>query len=95
MKCVVIEAPGKLGLKNKELPPLKEGFARIKTCAAAICATDLEVVDGNIAANYPLTPGHEWSGVVKEVNDSRFSDFLGARVTGSNDVFCGKCEARR
>ncbi len=95
MKCVVIEAPGKVVLKNKELPPLKEGFARIKTCAAAICATDLEVVDGNIAANYPLTPGHEWSGVVKEVNDSRFSDFLGARVTGSNDVFCGKCEACR
>ena len=95
MKCVVIERPGKVVLKDKELPPLKEGFARIKTAAAAICATDLEVIDGNIAANYPLTPGHEWSGVVKEINDTRFADLLGARVTGSNDLFCGKCEACR
>ena len=95
MKCVVIESPGKVVLKEKELPSLKPGFARIKTAATAICATDLEVVDGNIAANYPLTPGHEWAGVVKEINDESFSHLLGARVTGSNDIFCGKCEACR
>ena len=38
MKCVVIEKPGVVTLKEKELAPLRPGFARIKVMAAAICA---------------------------------------------------------
>ena len=95
MKCVVIEKPGKMRLCERELPILDKGFARIKVKAAAICATDLEVVDGNIPANYPLTPGHEWSGIVESVEDPRDSHWIGKRVTGSNDVTCGVCDACR
>ena len=95
MKCVVIEKPGKVYLSERELPTLSKGFARIKVMAAAICATDLEVVDGNIPANYPLTPGHEWSGIVAEVEDPKDSHWIGKRVTGSNDVTCGVCDACR
>lgn len=95
MKCVVIEKPGRVIYTDRELAPLAKGFARIRVKAAAVCATDLEVVDGNIPANYPLTPGHEWSGVVEEVADERFASWVGKRVTGSNDVTCGVCEACR
>lgn len=95
MKCVVIKEPHVVELTERELPPLQKGFARIKVKAAAICATDLEVIDGNIPANYPLIPGHEWSGVVAEVENPRDSHWVGKRVTGSNDVFCGSCEACR
>ena len=95
MKCVIIEKPGKLYLADRDMPPLAKGFARIRVKAAAICATDLEVIDGNIPANYPLTPGHEWSGIVAEVSDERDRHWIGKRVTGSNDVTCGTCEACR
>ena len=95
MKCVVIEKPGKVVYTERELPPLAKGFARIKVKAAAVCATDLEVVDGNIPANYPLIPGHEWSGIVENVEDERYSHWVGKRVTGSNDISCGVCEACR
>ena len=95
MKCVVIEEPKKVTLKDLSLPELKKDFARIKVKAAAICATDLEVVDGNISANYPLIPGHEWSGVVSEVENPLHSSWIGKRVTGSNDIVCGVCEACR
>lgn len=95
MKCVVIEEPRKVVMSERELPPLRKDFARIKVKAAAICATDLEVVDGNIPANYPLTPGHEWSGIVEEVGDEKYAEWIGKRVTGSNDVTCGVCEACR
>ncbi|MBQ2748627.1 MAG: alcohol dehydrogenase catalytic domain-containing protein, partial [Clostridia bacterium] len=90
MKCVVIEEPKKMYLTEQEPAPLAPGFARIQVKAAAICATDLEVVDGNIPANYPLVPGHEWSGVVAEVSDPADAHWIGKRVTGSNDVYCGK-----
>ena len=56
MKCVVIKEPKKACLEDRPLPPLKEGFARVRVKAAAICATDLEVLEGNIAklkARYP------------------------------------------
>ncbi|MBO4356514.1 MAG: alcohol dehydrogenase catalytic domain-containing protein [Clostridia bacterium] len=95
MKCVIIEKPGMVYLGERDLPELEKGFARIKVKAAAICATDLEVIDGNIPANYPLTPGHEWSGIVTEVADVNDSRWIGKRVTGSNDVTCGKCAACR
>ncbi len=95
MKCVIIKEPKKVVLGERELAPLEKNFARIKVKAAAVCATDLEVVDGNIPAKYPLTPGHEWSGVVTEVANEKYASWVGKRVTGSNDVTCGVCEACR
>ena len=95
MKCVVIEKPKKVYLTEREMPALEKGFARIKVMAAAICATDLEIVDGNIPANYPITPGHEWAGIVSEVENPKDSHWIGKRVTGSNDVSCGACDACR
>lgn len=95
MKCIVINKPGEVTLTERPLPPLQRGFARIRVKCAAICATDLEVIDGNIAANYPLIPGHEWSGVVESVEDPKDGCWVGKRVTGSNDVTCGTCAACR
>lgn len=95
MKCVLIEKPHELKFTQKELEPLQKGFARIKVGAATICATDIEVIDGNIPANYPLIPGHEWAGTVAEVADEKYRRWVGKRVTGSNDVVCGVCEACR
>ena len=95
MKSVVIEKPGVVNLKHVDIPEPQPGFVRIKVMAAAICATDLEVLDGNIPANYPLTPGHEWSGIVDAVGSEEDSHWIGKRVVGSSDVVCLKCEACR
>ena len=95
MKAVRIEAPGKMRLIRTAIPVPPPGFVRIKVKAAAICATDLEVIDNRIAANYPLTPGHEWSGIVDAVGSDADSHWLGKAVIGSNDVVCLKCDACR
>ena len=93
MKAVMIQQPGSVLLTETPLPEPPPGFARVRVKAAAICATDLEVVDGNIAANYPLIPGHEWSGVVDSVGSSEDQHWVGKRVIGSNDVVCLRCDA--
>lgn len=95
MKAVVIKEPGNISLQNVEIPEPGENFVRIKVKAGAICATDLEVLDGNIPANYPLTPGHEWSGIVDAVGSEKDRHWLGKRVIGSSDVACLTCEACR
>lgn len=95
MKAVVIKEPKSISLQEVEIPNPGPGFVRIKVKAAAICATDLEVLDGNIPANYPLTPGHEWSGIVDAVGSKEDEHWLGKRVIGSSDVVCLTCEACR
>lgn len=95
MKSVIIEKPGKITFAESPVPELPEGFALVKVACAAVCATDLEVIDGNIAANYPLIPGHEWSGVVVKTQNEKDSHWIGKRVVGSNDVVCLTCEACR
>ena len=95
MKAVVIKEPGNVSLEQVEIPVPQPDFVRIKVKAAAICATDLEVLDGNIAANYPLTPGHEWSGIVDAVGNEKDAHWIGKRVIGSSDVACLTCEACR
>lgn len=95
MKAIVISKPGHVALENKSIPEPQAGFVRVKVKAAAICATDLEVLAGNIAADYPITPGHEWSGVVDAVGSEEDRIWLGKRVIGSNDVVCLKCDACR
>lgn len=95
MKAVVIKEPGKVSLQQVEIPKPQPGFVLVKVKAAAICATDLEILDGNISANYPLIPGHEWSGIVEAAGSFEDQHWIGKRVIGSNDVVCLKCEACR
>lgn len=92
MKAVVIEKPHVVTLKEVPVPEPGSGFVRIKIMAAAICATDLEIVEGSISANYPLIPGHEWSGIVDSVGEEKDRYWLGKRVVGSSDVACLTCE---
>lgn len=93
MKALVLEKPGQIALQEVDIPNPQKGFARVKVKAAAICATDIELVEGNIAAKFPIIPGHEWSGIVDSVGDEADSHWIGKSVVGSNDVICRKCEA--
>lgn len=95
MKAVQVQEPGKISLIEAPMPEPPAGFARIKVKAAAICATDLEVIDGKIPANYPLIPGHEWSGIVDAVGSPEDAHWIGQPVIGSSDVACLTCEACR
>lgn len=92
MKAIVINKPGEICLEAVEIPEPPKGFARIKVMAAAICATDLEIIDGRIPASYPIIPGHEWSGIVDAVGDEKDSHWIGKSVVGSNDVICRECD---
>lgn len=90
-----MKEPGCVILEEKAIPVPQPGFVRVRVKAAAICATDLEILDGNIPANYPIIPGHEWSGIVDAAGSREDSSWIGKRVVGSNDVVCLKCEACR
>ena len=91
MKAVLIERPNKLRLIERPKPDPEPGFALVRVMASAVCATDLELIDGNIGRMYPVVPGHEWSGGVESVGSAADSGWIGKRVVGSNDIVCLMC----
>lgn len=76
-----------------EKPTLNQGEALIKVSAAGICGTDMMIYFGkHPRAKAPLAMGHEFSGVIEEINgESTFK--IGDRVVVEPTISCGKCEA--
>ena len=97
MKAVVFNDNDGLRLdKNYEKPIPKKGEALIKVTLAGICNTDFEITKGYMGYNGIL--GHEFIGVVEEINDEDKS-LLGKRVTaeisyGCNDPDCEWCAVK-
>ncbi|MEU6021838.1 zinc-binding dehydrogenase [Micromonospora sp. NPDC047134] len=56
-------------VEQVELPDIDAGQVRVAIRAAGVCHSDLSMVDGTIAAPYPLLLGHEAAGVVVEIGD--------------------------
>ena len=91
MKAVRFERPGKVSLAELPDPQPPAGWARIRIKAAAICMTDFEVLRGTHEVKYPLTPGHEYCGVVDKVGSTSDEAWLGRRVVADNEITCLKC----
>jgi 2-desacetyl-2-hydroxyethyl bacteriochlorophyllide A dehydrogenase len=66
------------------------GEALVRVRLSGVCGTDLELVRGY----YPFTgiPGHEFVG---EVVQSPDPSWVGARVVGEINAWCGECETCR
>lgn len=91
MRAIRFEQPGKVNLVEAADPAPAAGWARIRIKAAAICMTDFELLRGRHAVDFPLTPGHEFCGVVDAVGSSGDEKWLGQRVVADNEITCLKC----
>jgi 2-desacetyl-2-hydroxyethyl bacteriochlorophyllide A dehydrogenase len=69
-RAVIIHGPGKASLEEVQVPELKPGEILIHVAHVGVCATDIEILEGSLGyykngeANYPIVPGHEFSGIV-------------------------------
>ncbi|WP_338696176.1 alcohol dehydrogenase catalytic domain-containing protein [Streptomyces sp. Q6] len=97
--AVVVEAPGEHRVVAHEPAAPGPGAARVRVHAVGICGSDREVYQGNRPegyVRYPLTPGHEWSGVVDAVGEGVPESLLGRKVVGEgfrNCQVCDRCHA--
>lgn len=91
MRTLQIKSPNLKALCTLPDPDPEPGWARVRVKAVGLCRTDLELLAGVITVPFPLTPGHEWSGVVDKVGSPDDNKWLGRRVTGNNEVSCLKC----
>jgi 2-desacetyl-2-hydroxyethyl bacteriochlorophyllide A dehydrogenase len=97
MRAFVIEAPGHGVVREVPVPRPGPGQVVVRVERAGVCGTDVELLTGAMpylhdgSANYPLRPGHEWSGRVVEVGAGVDAALCGAHVTGDTMIGCRAC----
>lgn len=96
--AVVINGPNDVRLVNRIVPKIKPGQILVKVSYIGICGTDLEIVDGTLGyyqsgmADYPVVPGHEFSGIVV-ASGPKVTEFSeGDRVVVECIQGCGECD---
>src|SRR5450631_920214 len=100
MKAWVLGDPGELTLKDKPVPVPKRAEVLVRIDAAAICATDLEVIyqgppamiQGGMPFNKNFTPGHEYMGTVVALGPGVDEFAMGQRVACEIHAGCGQCK---
>lgn len=94
MRAIVFENRNVVSVQERPDPKLGVGEVLIEVHASGICGTDLEVLHGNYGTSaYPLTPGHEYAGLVVEVGADVNVVKVGDRVAVDPNLECGHCSA--
>jgi propanol-preferring alcohol dehydrogenase len=89
-----------LELRDVPAPTPGRGDVVVRVSVCAVCRTDLDVVEGRLAApRYPVIPGHQVIGHVAQmghdVSDFREGDRVGLAWIHSADGQCGWCRSGR
>jgi D-arabinitol dehydrogenase (NADP+) len=91
MECIVIQKPGEILLSECPIPGPGPGEVLIKVMASGICGTDIHIFKGEYLGDYPVIPGHEFSGIVESAGNlvTRFKP--GDRVAVEPNIACDNC----
>lgn len=79
MKAYVLNDIGKLDLMEMRKPVLKAGEVLVEVKASGVCGSDIPRIFINGTYHFPTIPGHEFSGVVREVYDKALEKLIGKR----------------
>ena len=93
-RALIVEAPGRLALLQRDSLEPGPGEVVIRPAFCGLCGTDIELRDGLVDpafVRYPLTLGHEWSGVVQAVGTGVPGIAPGDRVVAECIIPCGTC----
>ncbi len=91
MKAVVFENIRKSVVKDVPIPGIGPYDVLIRVKAAGICGTDVHIYEGEYFSEFPLIPGHEFSGVVEDIGEKVTTFAAGDQVTADPNIGCGKC----
>ena len=91
MESVVINKPKEIFVMEKEIPEPGPGEILIQVMASGICGTDLHIFLGEYLGDYPVIPGHEFSGLVTAAGRQVTRFTVGDRVAVEPNIACDNC----
>jgi len=98
MQAIQITKPLETVLTTVDEPALGSNDVRIQVLGTGICATDVEIYEGNMVyftrgmASFPIIPGHEWVGRILELGANVSGFAIGDHVVGEVSLGCTQCE---
>jgi 2-desacetyl-2-hydroxyethyl bacteriochlorophyllide A dehydrogenase len=93
-RALVVPEPGSVGLAVYESLEPGPGEVVARTVFCGLCGSDLELFRGEVDpafVRYPLTLGHEWSGVIEAVGPGVSGLEPGRRCVAEGIIPCGHC----
>lgn len=88
----VMVQPKEIVFHNVEKPTPQKGQVLIRMMRLGICGSDIHVYHGTHPfTSYPITQGHEVSGVIEAVGPEVTELRPGQKVTVQPQVVCGEC----
>lgn len=95
IEAAVIDRPGgPIMLTRLARPAVAQGQILVRSAHVGICGSDVSLLKGTRPASfsrYPVTPGHEWSGVVEAVSAGVDGVSVGDRIACRSLWWCGVC----
>ncbi|MBI3430355.1 MAG: zinc-binding dehydrogenase [Actinobacteria bacterium] len=84
MKALQFISPGVMAVNELAIPNIADDEVLLASRSVGICHSDIELLEGRyiIPFEYPVIPGHEWSGQVIEVGKKVTKYETGDRVVG-------------
>lgn len=92
MKAAVVKEFNKIEIEDRPVPQLGAEEALIRVTHMGICGSDLHIYEGKLAANYPIVPGHEFSGYLEAIQSDKYDYKVGQKVVAHPLTACGACE---
>ena len=100
VKAAILEDVEKLRVVDYPEPSVEPNGLLLKTELCGVCGTDMHLYGGNMAIPFPVIPGHEFVGTIKEIGEEATSMEIRGQplaegdrivvVPGTNR-FCGDC----
>jgi L-iditol 2-dehydrogenase len=97
-RALVVDGTGSAVLEERDTLEPRRGEVVVRPAWCGLCGTDLELLRGQVDpafVRYPLTLGHEWSGVVEAVGESVAGIVPGMRCVAEGIIPCGQCASCR
>jgi 2-desacetyl-2-hydroxyethyl bacteriochlorophyllide A dehydrogenase len=92
MIAAQIEEKDAVRIVNADIPEVGPGDVLIEVANCGICGTDVHIFRGEYMGDYPIIPGHEFSGTVVRVGASVQSVETGQRVAVEPNIACDNCD---
>lgn len=88
----VMTAPGKIIFREVPTPEPQAGEVLVKIMNIGVCGSDIHVYHGTHPfTSYPVTQGHEVSGLIEKLGEGVTGFAVGQKVTIQPQVVCGEC----
>lgn len=91
MRALQFPEPGKMEVVDLRGPEIGPEDLLVRVASSGICGTDLHILHGLYPADFPVIPGHEYSGIVEKVGPEVEGFSPGDHIVADPNILCGVC----